>query len=138
MRRASLTAAAATNHSFSSASQRFAARRSLGEQAEDRAAAFLESQEFRILLRNFRRRGGELDIVAAKFDLLVVAEVRARSRDDYGTAAASVDHAKQRKIVRTTTLLLQHYPSLRRYRVRFDVLSIRDGQVEWLRAAFDA
>jgi len=38
----------------------------------------------------------------------------------------------------TTSLFLQCRPELRRCRVRFDVLIVRDGGVEWLRHAFDA
>jgi putative endonuclease len=114
------------------------ARRARGNLAEDRAAAFLESQGLTIVLRNFARRGGELDIVARHADLLIVAEVRTRSRDDYGGAAASVDRHKQRKIIQTTALLLQRYRALARCRVRFDVLVVRDGGVDWLQAAFAA
>jgi putative endonuclease len=90
------------------------------------------------VLRNFARRGGELDIVARCGELLVIAEVRTRSRDDYGGAAASVDTFKQRKIVLTAALLLQRYRGLARCRVRFDVLVVRDGGVDWLQAAFSA
>src|SRR6185295_11253353 len=110
-------------------------RRQKGTLAENSAAAFLEAQGFTIVLRNFQRRVGELDIVARDGELLVVAEVRTRSRDDYGGAAESIGWSKQRRITATTSLLLQSRPELRHCRVRFDVLV---GSVEWLRHAFDA
>jgi putative endonuclease len=113
-------------------------RRQAGSLAENSAAAFLESQGFAIVARNYLRRVGELDIVARLDDLLVVAEVRTRASDSYGGAAASVGHAKQRRIVMTTALFLQRYPRLARCRVRFDVLVVRDGRIEWLKHAFDA
>jgi putative endonuclease len=113
-------------------------RRQTGSLAENSAAAFLESQGFCIVARNFLRRVGELDIVARLDDILVVAEVRTRSRDDYGGAAASIGPAKQRRIVMTTALFLQCHREYARCRVRFDVLIVRDGEIEWLKHAFGA
>lgn len=112
-------------------------RRQTGTLAENSAAAFLESQGFIILARNFLRRIGELDIVARAGDLLVVAEVRTRASEQFGGAAASISHAKQRRIAATSALFLQQRPELQRCRVRFDVIVIRDGAVEWIKHAFE-
>jgi len=113
-------------------------RRQIGTLAENSAAAFLEAHGFTIVTRNFLRRIGELDIVARAGDLLVIAEVRTRSREDYGGAAASIGRGKQRRIVGTAALLLQRHRELRACRVRFDVIIVRDGSIEWLKHAFDA
>jgi putative endonuclease len=113
-------------------------RRQTGTLAENSAAAFLESQGFTIVARNFQRRVGEIDVVARAGDLLVVAEVRTRASDRFGGAAASVSFHKQRRVAATTSLFLQWRPELRHCRVRFDVIIVRDGQVEWLQHAFDA
>lgn len=112
-------------------------RRQTGALAENSAAAFLESQGFHIVARNFLRRVGELDIVARDGDLLVIAEVRTRADDRFGGAAASVTVAKQRRIILAAGLFLEHRPDLRRCRVRFDVIVVRDGRIEWLRHAFE-
>ena len=113
-------------------------RRQTGSLAENRAAAFLESQDFTIVARNFLRRVGELDLVARAGDLLIVVEVRTRADDRYGGAAASVTRDKQRRIAATAALFLDQRPDLRNCRVRFDVIVVRDGRIEWLRHAFDA
>lgn len=113
-------------------------RRQTGSLAENSACAFLESQGFTIVTRNFLRRVGELDIVARAGDLLVVAEVRTRASEQYGGAAASVDRGKQRRIASTAALLLQRHRELRQCRVRFDVIIVRDGSIEWLKHAFNA
>lgn len=115
----------------------------LGRSAEDIAAEFLTRQGLEVLLRNYRRRGGELDLVARDADVLVIAEVRTRSTDEFGGAAASVDGWKQHKIIRAATQLLQQRKDLARLRVRFDVIVVRgaDGPrptVEWLKHAFEA
>jgi putative endonuclease len=113
-------------------------RRQSGTLAENSAAAFLESQGFRIVARNFLRRVGELDVVALAGDLLVIAEVRTRASDHFGGAAASIGRLKQRRIVATAALFLDVHPDLRRCRVRFDVIVVRNGRIEWLPHAFDA
>jgi putative endonuclease len=113
-------------------------RRQTGIQAENSAAAFLEQQGYVIVARNFLRRVGELDLVARDGDLLVIAEVRTRADDRFGGAAASVTPSKQRRIVMTAALFLDQHPELRRCRVRFDVIVVRNGRIEWLRHAFDS
>ena len=113
-------------------------RRQTGQLAENTACAFLEAQGFTIVTRNFLRRIGELDVVARAGDLLVVAEVRTRASDAYGGAAASIGRGKQRRIAATASMLLQRHRELRHCRVRFDVLIVRDGGVEWLKHAFFA
>ena len=113
-------------------------RRQTGSLAENSASAFLEAQGFTIVARNFLRRIGELDVVARAGQLLIVAEVRTRASEKFGGAAASIGRAKQRRIAATTSLLLQQHPELRVCRVRFDVIVVRDGAIEWLKHAFDA
>lgn len=118
------------------------ARHVIGSAAEDAAVAALASADLQILLRNWRRRTGELDIVARERDVLVIVEVRLRTRDDYGSAAASVDFAKRRRIIRTAQQLLQQQPALARLRVRFDVIAARPTgssfELQWIRHAFSA
>jgi putative endonuclease len=115
-------------------------RQQLGRDAEQRASDFLQAAGLQIVTRNYRCRMGELDIVAQSGGTLIIAEVRCRSRNDYGGAAASVTARKQQRIVRASRHLLARQPALARLPVRFDVLVVppNDGAVEWLRAAFDA
>jgi putative endonuclease len=113
----------------------------IGKRAEDIAAEFLRARGLEILDRNFRRRLGELDIVAREGDTLAIVEVRTRASDRYGGAAASVDFRKQQRLVRAAALFLQQRRHLSHLRVRFDVIVVADiesenPQVEWLRHAF--
>lgn len=113
-------------------------RRQTGTLAENSATAFLQQQGFEIVARNFTRRVGELDVVARAGDLLIVAEVRTRADDRFGGAAASVTRSKQRRIVMATGLFLAQHPEHGRCRVRFDVIVVRHGRIDWLRHAFDS
>lgn len=118
-------------------------RRTLGRTAEDIAARFLEHRGAAILIRNYRRRLGELDLVARLGATLLIVEVRTRSSDRYGGAAASVDFHKQRRIVRAAQQLLQEREDLARLRARFDVIVVSNiegdaPRVEWIEHAFGA
>ena len=96
----------------------------IGRAAEDAAARLLERLEFRILARNFRARGGELDVVALEGDTLAIVEVRYRASDGYGGGAASITRAKRGRIVRAARELLASDPRLARLRARFDVVEV--------------
>ncbi len=116
-------------------------RHALGRAAEQAAAAFLAREGFRLVVRNYRRRLGELDLVGRRGELLVIVEVRTRSRAAFGGAAASIDAAKRRRLVRAAQQLLQQHRELARLRVRFDVLVVHDAlaarpRIEWLQHAF--
>jgi len=69
-------------------------------------------------------------------DTLVFVEVRKRARSDFGGAAASIGHVKQRRIVFAARHFLMRMASPPP--CRFDVVSVEPGGIDWLRAAFDA
>lgn len=106
-----------------------------GAAAEELAARHLQTQGLKILARNYRCRGGEIDLIAQEQDTLVFVEVRLRRSARFGGAAASVDAHKQARIVRAA----QHYLGARDAPCRFDVLLLDDidpARIEWLRDAF--
>jgi len=111
-------------------------RQRIGKSAEDAAVRFLESQGLTILLRNFRRRLGELDVIARNGNTLVIVEVRRRSSDRFGGAPASVNLRKQSKLRRAAALLLQQRKDLAGLRVRFDVIAIGPTGLQWIKHAF--
>lgn len=113
----------------------------IGQRAEDIAAEFLRAQGLEILERNYRRRLGELDIIARDGDVLIIAEVRTRASDRFGGAAASVDGRKQQRLVRAAAQLLQQRKDFSHLRVRFDVLAVSEAapgspKVQWLQHVF--
>jgi putative endonuclease len=103
---------------------RLPAHLEMGHAAEDAATRHLEQTGYRILQRNFRARGGELDVVAMDGAALAIIEVRYRASDRYGGAAASVTAAKRRRIVRAARALLAITPALARLPARFDVVEV--------------
>ena len=109
-----------------------AAHLALGRAAEEAACIQLERLGYRIVQRNFRGRGGELDIVAMDGRVLALVEVRYRSRNDFGGAAGSITHVKRARLIRAARELMRHEPALARLAARFDVMEV-DGPLENLR-----
>jgi putative endonuclease len=118
----------------------------LGRIAEARALRQLEAAGLQLLTRNYRCRAGELDLVMidAASQVLVLVEVRSRSRSDFGIAAATISADKQRRCSLAARHLLLTRRELRRLRARFDVIAIDppaqaggEPVVTWIRNAFE-
>ena len=115
-------------------------RKALGLLGEEVALEYLLARGLKLVLRNYRCKLGEIDLVMRDDRTLVLVEVRCRASNDYGGAAASVDWQKQRKLIKTGEHLLMKRSDLRRFPVRFDVIAIATGastpQIEWIKSAF--
>jgi putative endonuclease len=99
----------------------------LGREGEQAAVSYLQGLGFRILDRNWRCAGGEIDIVAAERHTFVVCEVKTRSGTRYGTPLEAVGRAKQRRLRRLAALWLSAH-GVRFDQIRIDVLGLlRDG-----------
>jgi len=102
-----------------------------GEYAERRAVKYLKRRGYEILMRNFRVRGGEIDIVALKGKHLVFVEVRARAEGGMVDAAESVTPKKRRRVVRAAKAYLARHPkALESFTIRFDVITFDGRKVE--------
>lgn len=106
----------------------------LGKAYEDAAEAYLGARGLRTLARNWRCKGGEIDLVMRDGDVLVFVEVRARQDARYGGAAASITAAKRARLVHAARLYLAHLADTPP--CRFDAVLIEGGRLTWLRDAF--
>ena len=91
-----------------------------GRAGETLAAAYLELMGCRIVGRNARLGGVEVDLVVDDGATRVLVEVRLRTRPDYGGAAATVDRSKQQRLVRAAHALEQQGA----LQVRVDVIAV--------------
>ena len=117
------------------------ARRVLGRDGETRAAAHLEREGYRIVARNVRADGVEIDLVAVRGRLVVFVEVKARRSRRHGLAEEAVDRRKQARLVRGARAWLAAHGRPGQ-RVRFDVIAVEEGPAgpalrHWA-GAFDA
>lgn len=107
-----------------------------GREAETRALEYLENCGLRLVDRNFRVKGGEIDLIMRDGRTLVFIEVRQRSRRDFGGAAASITARKQRRIILAARLYLARMRRQADCPCRFDCLLIECDEIEWIRDAF--
>ena len=91
-----------------------------GKAAEIVAAAYLELVGFRVVARNARLGGVEVDLLATDGDVEVVVEVKYRSRSDYGGALLTIDRAKRERLLRAASVRIAQGCR----RVRIDVIGL--------------
>lgn len=109
-----------------------------GAEAEQLAAVFLQRHGLRIIGRNYRCRGGEVDLICEDGKTLVFVEVRLRTNARFGSAADSITGAKQQRVM----LAARHYLAGKAERpCRFDAVlfdQLDSERIEWIKNAFDA
>lgn len=102
-------------------------KKDIGDRAERAAEDFLQSQGFVVLDRKLHVGRYEIDLLAQKGSLVVIAEVRTRGEGSFETALASVDKKKRERLVAAAERLwrerFKNDPQVER--VRFDVLGVR-------------
>lgn len=108
-----------------------------GTIGETLASSYLASRGMTVIAKNYRRAGGEIDLIARDGETVVFVEVKARRSPRYGRPAEAVTPAKSRHIVRAALAYLQAQHWLDRP-VRFDVIAIEGEDIQYLPAAFDA
>lgn len=111
-------------------------RQRTGQAGEDHALAHLQQHGLSLVERNFRCKGGELDLVMQEGKTLVFVEVRKRADARHGGAAASITAAKQKRLIRAAQTFLLRHPVPPP--CRFDVIAIDGNALSWLKDAIQA
>jgi putative endonuclease len=122
--------------------QEIDSRWALGARGEARAERFLRARGWRILARNVRADGVEMDLVTARAGTIAFVEVKTRRTRSHGAPEEAVDARKQARLVRGASAWLRQNRARAR-RVRFDVMVCElDADGAWslrhLEDAFDA
>jgi putative endonuclease len=82
-------------------------RKEIGAIGEKLAVDFLKKRGYKILHKNFRCRGGEIDIITQQGDCLVFVEVRTKKGSGFGTPEESVTRSKQERLISLANTYLQ-------------------------------
>lgn len=98
-------------------------RQEIGRYGEDVAARYLTEQGIAVLVRNWRCRLGEVDIVARDGDSLVICEVKTRSGTGYGSPLEAVTPVKLGRLHRLAAEFLRE-SGLRVPQVRIDCVAV--------------
>ncbi|MFZ1018826.1 MAG: YraN family protein [Candidatus Cybelea sp.] len=105
-----------------------------GRQAEERANRFLLACGYRVLARNVRLPGGEIDAVCLDGPTLVIVEVKRRDSRTFGSALGAVDARKRATLRRIAADYAQIVaPSAK---LRFDVVALDGHRLSLHRNAF--
>ena len=112
-----------------------------GLEAEKIAATFLVNHGLKLLVQNYHCRFGEIDLVMTDAKTLVFVEVKLRSSNQFGGAAASITQQKQQKLILTAQhYLQQHVKNQSQIACRFDAILMSKtdlSSIEWIRNAFE-
>lgn len=113
----------------------------LGKKAENLAAEYLVKNGYRILVRNFRFKKTEIDIISEKDNLIIVTEVKARSTDFFILPQEAVTKGKIKSIVTAANHFMEEFN--KNQEVRFDIISVLPDQkgnliIEHIPDAFQA
>jgi putative endonuclease len=114
----------------------------LGVKAEEIGCKFLQGKGLKLIVKNFYCRLGEIDLIMQDVDVIIFVEVRSKSSKKFITAEETINHTKQKKIIKTALYYLQQNDLLNDYSARFDVITVYDHwfkpQIDWIPNAFNA
>ena len=104
-------------------------KKKLGYIGEQVATAYLVKNNYKILLRNFYTKKGEIDIIAEDKNEIVFIEVKTRSSTNYGKPVEAVNALKRKHFYNAAKFYLYKNRQFNRF-VRFDVIEvlIKDGR----------
>lgn len=105
-----------------------------GRLGEESALAFLVNAGYRVLSRNVRLGGGEIDAVCLEAGTLVFVEVKRRDAGSFGSAVSAVDARKRATLRKLAADYAQIVAPKARF--RFDVVALDGNRVTLHRNAF--
>jgi putative endonuclease len=113
----------------------------LGRSGEELAARFLKKNGYKIILRNYKNRFGEIDIIARDKDALCFIEVKTRSSDRFGLPQEAISAFKKRQLTKVALGFLKEKVLLN-VKARFDVVAVIDSaegniKTELIKDAFE-
>ena len=115
--------------------------REIGDVGEEATANFLLKNGYEILKRDYTVRGGEIDIIAKKNDVIAFVEVKTRGKNPIVTGENAITKSKKQLIIKTAErfLLTLNKPC----NCRFDVAVVEAREMKVVRlkyyvSAFDA
>jgi putative endonuclease len=113
----------------------------IGTYGEKITAFYLEKKGYKIIGRNYCIKGGEIDIIAVKDDIIAFVEVKTRTLDSIADGFEAVTKSKKKLIIKTAAEY--SYKNPHDYQPRFDVVSIildnkKVAGFNYIENAFDA
>ena len=111
-------------------------KRETGSLYEKKACELLSEQGIGIIEMNFRKKSGEIDIIARDGDYLAFVEVKFRRSDSFGGAAYAITPVKKKRIRETASAFLRERGTCGCRFFRFDAVLITGGRTEYIKNAW--
>jgi putative endonuclease len=112
----------------------------LGKEGERLAEQYLKKKGYKIVERNYRCRGAELDLIVLDRRVIVFVEVKTRTGHGFGSPLEAVEFRKQQKMIQAAQYFLNE-KKLHQRDARFDVVGISwpggEPLVEHIENAFE-
>ena len=111
-----------------------------GRFGEEKVCEYLIKRGYSIIARNYRIKGGEIDIIAENGDYIAFVEVKTRKPDSMVTGFEAVDRRKQGLIIRTAAEYCRRNPNL--LQPSFDIAQVIVSMeevlsMEYIETAYD-
>ncbi len=96
-----------------------------GNQGENLATDFLQKKGYEVVMRNYRYKHSEIDVILKQGNLLVFVEVKTRSSSSFGEPEVFVDAKKASKIFEGAEQYIHEVNW--NGNIRFDIVSVKIG-----------
>ncbi|MCQ2459688.1 MAG: YraN family protein [Ruminococcus sp.] len=112
----------------------------IGKLGEEYVCRYLVQNGYEIAERNYRIKGGEIDIIACDSDYIVFVEVKSRKPDSLVTGFEAINKRKKGLIIKTAADFCYKHPN--QLQPRFDIAEvlIDNGKVlniDYIKNAYD-
>lgn len=113
----------------------------IGNIGEESVCKYLMDMGYEIAVRNYRIRGGEIDIIAVNDDYIAFVEVKSRKPDSMVSGFEAINKRKRGLIVKTAYDYCCKHPNF--LQPRFDIAEviINNGivlSIDYIQNAYDA
>lgn len=107
-----------------------------GVNKETQAVNYLESLGYTIITRNYRIKGGEIDIICLDSEYIVFVEVRSGKHNPHFPIEETINTRKRERIIYTAESYMSRFLE-EMMPMRFDVITITGEDIKHYKNAFN-
>lgn len=108
--------------------------RTIGAEAEDKAAEYMASNGYTILERNWYYKHEEIDLICQNNSELVIVEVKYRGKNNLQSPSESVTRKKQKHLISAANAYILE-KGIEKF-VRFDIIAVYHNKIKHIPDAF--
>ncbi len=110
--------------------------KNMGRWGENLATDFLINEGFQILERNYKRKGGEIDVIAVKDDTIHFIEVKTRSSAKYGHPLEAISRRKLEHMSRAAQLYMLENNIINTKAMCLDAISVLGKEINFVEGIY--